>query len=87
VVQDWSVTIQTTSYYPANNNFTVRMGPYGSLGVNGIIVGFTNSGRGGIFTATYMIPTALRGSSQIHIRMDGDNGFFSYNWFYNTTTQ
>ena len=87
VVQDWSVTIQTTTYYPANNSFTVRMGPYGSLGVNGIIVGFTNSGRGGIFTATYMIPTALRGSSQIHIRMDGDNGFFSYNWFYNTTTQ
>jgi hypothetical protein len=87
VVQDWSVTIQTTTYYPANNSFTIRMGPYGSLGVNGIVVGFTNSGKGGIFTATYSIPDALRGSSQIHIRMDGENGFFSYNWFYNTTTQ
>jgi len=87
VVQDWSVTIQTTTYYPANNSFTVRMGPYGSLGVNGIVVGFTNSGKGGIFTATYMIPNALRGSSQIHIRMDGENGFFSYNWFYNNSTQ
>ena len=87
VVQDWTVTIQTTTNYPANNSFTVRMGPYGSLGVNGIVVGFTNSGRGGIFTATYNIPDALRGSSQIHIRMDGENGFFSYNWFYNTSTQ
>jgi len=87
VVQDWSVTIQTTTYYPANNNFTVRMGPYGSLGVNGVVVGFTNSGKGGILTATYTIPDALRGSSQIHIRMDGENGFFSYNWFYNTSTQ
>jgi len=87
VVQDWSVTIQTTTNYPANNTFTVRMGPYGSLGVNGVIVGFTNSGRGGIFTATYIIPEALRGSDRIHIRMDGENGFFSYNWFYNNSTQ
>ena len=87
VVQDWSVTIQTITYYPANNSFTVRMGPYGSLGVNGVIVGFTNSGRGGIFTATYMIPNALRGSSQIHIRMDGENGYFAYDWFYNNSTQ
>jgi hypothetical protein len=87
VVQDWSVTIQTTTYYPANNTFTVRMGPYGSLGVGGTVVGFTNSGKGGIFTATYIIPNALRGSAQIHIRMDGENGFFSYNYFYNTTTQ
>jgi hypothetical protein len=87
VVQDWSVTIQTTTYYPANNSFTVRMGPYGSLGVNGVIVGFTNSGKGGIFSATYMIPDALRGSDRLHIRMDGENGFFSYNWFYNNTTQ
>ena len=87
VVQDWSVTIQTTTNYPANNTFTVRMGPYGSLGVNGIIVGFTNSGRGGIFTATYTIPEALRGSEQIHIRMEGEGPFFSYNWFYNNSTQ
>lgn len=87
VVQDWSVTIQTITNYPANNTFTVRIGPYGSLGVNGVIVGFTNSGRGGIFTATYMIPDALRGSDRLHIRMEGENGFFSYNWFYNTSTQ
>jgi len=86
VVQDWTVTIQTTTNYPANNTFTVRMGPYGSLGVNGVIVGFTNSGRGGIFTATYNIPEALRGSEQIHIRMEGENSFFSYNWFYNNST-
>lgn len=87
VVRDWSVTIQTSTNYPANNTFTVRMGPYGSLGVNGVIVGFTNSGRGGIFTATYTIPEALRGSEQIHIRMEGESGFYSYNWFYNNSTQ
>ena len=87
VVKDWTVTIQSTSYFPANNSFTVRMGPYGSLGVNGIVVGFTNSGKGGIFTATYTIPDALRGSDQIHLRMDGENGYFAYNWFYNTSTQ
>jgi hypothetical protein len=87
VVADWSVTIQTTTNYPANNTFTVRIGPYGSLGVNGIIVGFTNSGKGGIFTATYMIPDALRGSDRLHIRMEGEGPYFSYNWFYNNSTQ
>jgi hypothetical protein len=86
VVQDWTVTIQTTTYYPANNSFTVRMATYGALGVNGIVVGFTNSGKGGIFTATYNIPDALRGSDRIAIRMEGENGFVAWNWFYNTTT-
>jgi hypothetical protein len=87
VVQDWSVTIQTTTNYPANNTFTVRMGPYGSYATNGIIVGFTNTGKGGIFSATYMIPDSLRGSDRIHIRMDGENTFWSVNWFYNNSTQ
>jgi hypothetical protein len=87
VVQDWTVTIQTDSLFPANNSFTVRIGPYGTNGVNGIIVGFTNSNQGGNFTATYTIPDALRGASQLAIRMDGELGYYAYNWFWNTTTQ
>ena len=86
VEQDWTVTIQTATYYPANNNFTVRIGPYGTNGVDGVIVGFTNSGQGGIFSATYNIPDSLHGSDKLAIRMDGENGFFSFNWFYDTST-
>ena len=85
VDQDSSVTVQTYNF-PANVNFTVRMGPFGTLGIGGIVVGTTNSGGGGSFQATYTIPSALVGSSQIAIRMDADSGgFFSYNWFWNNT--
>jgi hypothetical protein len=59
------------------------MGTYGSYAQGGIIVGFTNSGQGGIFKATYSIPDALRGSDRIHIRMDGENKFWAANFFDN----
>ena len=82
VVRDLSVTIQTENF-PPNMNHTVRMGQYGTLGINGIIVGFTNFANGGVLTATYSIPDALRGSSQIAIRLEGESQYFSYNYFDN----
>lgn len=86
VVRDQSVTIQTVNF-PPNWQYTVRMGLYGTKGVNGIIVAFSNSGKGGTLTATYTIPDALRGQDRIHMRFDGDSPHFSFNWFYNTSTQ
>lgn len=84
VAVDQSVTIHTSNF-PANQNFTVTMGPMGTRGVNGIVVGTTNSGNGGSFTATYTIPERLRGARQIAIRLQSPQGYFSYNWFYNNT--
>jgi hypothetical protein len=83
VVKDVSVTIQTNNF-PANEVFTVRMGPFGTLGIGGTVVATTNSGVGGAFQATYTIPATLVGTGSIAIRMDSASGFFSYNWFYNT---
>jgi hypothetical protein len=83
VVKDVSVTIQTSNF-PANQTFTVRMGPFGTLGIGGTVVATTASGTGGAFQATYTIPATLVGSSMIAIRMDSAAGFFSYNWFNNT---
>jgi len=86
VVVDTSVTIHTNNF-PANIEFTVRMGPIGTRAIGGIVVGTTNSGTGGAFDATYTIPDSLKGSAQIAIRMDSPTGFyFAYNWFYNNTT-
>lgn len=83
VVKDTSVTIKTNNF-PANTDFTVRMGPFGTQGVGGTIVGTTPSGSGGTFQVTYNIPAALAGSSTIAIRLDSTTGFYySYNWFYN----
>ena len=49
-----SVTIRTNNF-PPGQAFTVRMGPYGTYGINGEIVGTTDSGAGGSFEATYSI--------------------------------
>ena len=78
-----SVTVAGTNF-PAGQTFTVLMGPYGSYGIGGIVVGSYASGAGGYFTATYAIPSSLASADNIAIRFDGSGGFFSYNWFVNT---
>jgi hypothetical protein len=86
VVKDSTVTIKTNNF-PANRTFTVRMGVYGTLGINGTVVATTDSGDGGVFTVTYTIPDSLKGQSRIAIRLDSTTGgFYSYNWFWNNTT-
>ena len=85
VVQNNTVTIQTNNF-PANQTFTVRMGAYGTLGLGGVVVATTNSGAGGAFQATYTIPDSLKGRQRIAIRMDSPAGYYSFNWFWNNST-
>jgi hypothetical protein len=85
VVSDQTVTIRTHNF-PANQTFTARMGPMGTRGIGGTVVGTVDSGTGGVFEATFDIPAGLRSSHQIAIRLDSPAGFFAFNWFYNTTT-
>lgn len=85
VVVDQSVTIQTSNFR-AGQDFVVTMGPIGTLGINGTVVGVTNSGAGGTFVATYPIPADLVGARQIAIRLESAQGSYSYNWFYNNLT-
>ncbi|MCL4562396.1 MAG: hypothetical protein M1281_17515 [Chloroflexi bacterium] len=86
VIRDQQVSIQTANF-PPNQTFSVTMGKIGTRGVNGILVGSTESGQGGQFTAIYKIPAELAGLSQISIRLESPAGYFSYNWFYNNTTE
>ena len=86
VARDQTVTIRGANF-PAGYRFTVLMGDYGSMGVGGYAVTTVDSGAGGSFTATYTIPAALRGSARIAIRLQSERGgYYSYNWFWNTTT-
>lgn len=80
-----SVTVLTNNF-PAGQDFTVRMGEFGTLGIGGIVVATTASNGGGTMNATYTIPPALADRSRIAIRMDFPSGHYSYNWFYNNTT-
>ena len=85
VVRDKSVTIKTANF-PANRSFEALMGPIGSKGENGTAAGNVNSGQGGSFTATVQIPAKFKGEGVIAIRLES-GPYYSYNWFYNTTSQ
>jgi hypothetical protein len=54
--------------------------------VNGYEVTTTDSGAGGSFKATYTIPEKMKGSLLIAIRLESTSGYYSYNWFWNTTS-
>lgn len=80
-----SVTIKGTNF-PANDEFKVTMGAFGTKGVGGIVVATQASGTG-TFTATYTIPASLKTYSQIAIRLESPtSGYYSYNWFWNDTS-
>jgi len=68
-------------------SFVVIMGRYGTQGINGFDVATTDTGAGCSFTATYSIPQALRGYERIVIRLQSSAGYYSYNWFYNNSTE
>ena len=85
-VTDTTVTVRTYNF-PANVDFTVRMGEFGTKAVGGTVVATTNSGSGGSFEVTYDIPAAYAGDYQIALRMDSADGYYyAYNWFYNDTS-
>jgi hypothetical protein len=85
VIRNKRVTIQTNNF-PPHTSFVVTMGRYGTKGINGFEVTTTDSGDGGSFTATYSIPQTLKGQNRIAIRLQSSAGHYSYNWFYNNTT-
>lgn len=85
VKADELITVRTSDF-PANVGFTVRMDTAGNLGIDGIVVGSTNSGIGGAFDVSYRIPAELRGVQTIAVRFESDQGYFAYTWFNNRTT-
>ena len=85
VVEDDTVTIRTYNF-PADLDFKVTMGKYGTLGIGGVEVDTINSGSGGSFEKTFDIPDSLVGDYRIAIRLDSGVGYYSYNWFYNNTS-
>jgi hypothetical protein len=86
VVKDSSVTIKTANF-PAGKTYNVLMGAMGTRAVNGVSAGTVESGKGGELTYTIKIPTQVQGMSRIAIRLESTTGgFFSYNWFYNSTS-
>lgn len=82
IVKDSSVSILSNNF-PANQLFTVKMGATGTQAADGVVVSTTNSGAGGSFTETYVIPESLKGSGQIALRLECPAGYVAYNVFQN----
>lgn len=84
VVPDGEVTVQVFNF-PADKDFIVRMGPMGTRGIGGFVIGTQNSGEGGSFIATYPIPPQLHGSDLISFRMESTTSdHYVYDYFANT---
>ena len=86
VTKDKSVTIKTANF-PKDQEFVVRMGLYGTLGVKGEKVATVSSGKGGEMSFTFNFPASLAGEAQIAIRLESTSGYYAYNWFYNQSTK
>ena len=84
VIGDSTVTIMT-SEFPAKTQYTVLMGPSGSRGLGGTLLGNFNTGAGGQMLLTFNIPATLRGFSPIDIRIVFPDTRFTFNFFYNIT--
>ena len=59
-----------TSNLPPNVTFDVRIGKAGSQAINSTKIGELRSSKGGSVTATFEIPDALEGKSQLDIRVE-----------------
>jgi len=77
-----SVTVEGADF-PPDTELTVFIGQPGAQGTDGVVVGTTNSGSSGNFTATYNIPSELAGESQLVIRIEGGAGYWAYHTFNN----
>jgi hypothetical protein len=88
VVRNSSVTIRVMNL-PAEDEFLVSMGRYGSRGVRGYRVDSFDTGDGGNQTLTFDIPSELKGLARIAIRIESKtgSGYFAYNWFYNNSSR
>lgn len=84
VEKDVKVKIKVVNL-PPNQTFIVRMGLYGTYGVNGTEVGKIETGVGGTQEASFDIPAGLKGQDAIAIRIESAQGYFAYDWFYNVT--
>lgn len=87
VVRNQTVSINTYNL-PPNDRFQVSMGPMGTRGIGGAVVGTIDASASAAQNYTFAIPVTLYGTSQIAIRLQSVSGsnYYAYNWFHNTTT-
>jgi hypothetical protein len=81
------ITVQGTGF-PANVDFSVRIGPFYNFWKQGEVVKSVNSGSGGNFQFDVDLPDSVKDVKLVTIRLDSTNAsdhFVAYNAFTNAT--
>ncbi|NPA31957.1 MAG: hypothetical protein GXO37_08180 [Chloroflexi bacterium] len=75
--------------FPPNDTFVVRMGPMGTRGVNGWVVGtVTTDASGNLSQTRFPIHPYVWDQYMVAIRLESPtSGYYAYNWFYNVTSR
>lgn len=81
VKQNEAVTVEAFNF-PANVNFSVRVGPYYTFFRDYVVVTTINSGAGGSFKFTLNLPAVVKDVELVTVRLDG-GGRYAFNAFKN----
>ncbi len=81
VKQNEAVTVEAFNF-PANVNFSVRVGPYYTFFRDYVVVTTINSGAGGSFKFTINLPAVVKDVELVTVRLDG-GGRYAFNAFKN----
>lgn len=84
VVKNKSVTLQA-GRFPANQTFSIRVGPFKDFFKKYVSAGTINSGSGGSFQFTVNLPESVKDVEMITIRLDGGSGVYAFNAFKNVS--
>jgi hypothetical protein len=85
VEKNVAVTVQA-NVFPANQVFKIRVGPFDTFFKDAVEVGTINSGNGGSFKFTVLLPSQVKDVERITVRLDSAVGVFAYNYFKNETS-
>jgi hypothetical protein len=85
VEKNRAVTLQATDF-PKDQVFTIRVGPFQDFFRNYVETGTINSGSGGSFKFTVLLPLEVRDVDRITVRLDSRQGNYAFNAFRNVDT-
>lgn len=85
VEKNAAVSVQTENF-PANQVFKIRVGPFDTFFKDFVEVGTINSGNGGVFKFTVLLPEKVKDVEKITVRLDSKEGEYAYNYFKNETS-
>jgi hypothetical protein len=76
------ITVQANGL-PANQDFTIRVGPFYTFFKDYVVVGKVNSGNGSTFKFNVQLPPVVKDVEMVTVRLDSAQKVYAYNAFKN----